>query len=60
MFNYIIKRGRGGVKKRIYIYIPGVPKKTIPKIKVFYEKSRSGIISKPYSVNTLGGLDMIL
>ena len=40
--------------------LPGVPKKTVPKIEVFYKKSRSGIISKPYCPNTLGSSDMIL
>ena len=40
--------------------VPGVPKKSIPKIKVFYKKSRSGILSKSYLLNTLEGLDMIL
>ena len=40
--------------------IPGVPKKSIPKIKVFYKKSWSGIKSKPYCLNTLEGLDLIL
>ena len=41
--------------------LPGVPKKSIPKIKVFFcKKSWSGISSKTYCLNTLGGLDMIL
>ena len=34
-------------------YIPGVPKNSIPKIKVFYKKSWSGIKPKPYCLNTL-------
>ena len=38
----------------------GVPKKSIPKIKVFYKKSWSGIKSKPYCLNYLEGLDLIL
>ena len=42
------------------VAIPGVPKKSVPKIKVFYKKSRSGIISKPYCPNTLESSDMIL
>ena len=40
--------------------IPGVPKKIVPKIKVFYKNPWSGIISKPYCPNTLGSPDMIL
>ena len=42
-----------------YYNTTGCPKKSIPKIKVFYKKSRSGIKSKPYRLNTLEGLDMI-
>ena len=38
----------------------GVPIKSIPKIKVFYKKSWSGIKPKPYCLNTLEGLDLIL
>ena len=43
-----------------WLIIPGVPKKSSPKIKVFYKKSWSVIISKPYCPNTLGSPDMIL
>ena len=44
----------------VLIFVPGVPKKSIPKIKVVYKKSWSGIKSKPYCLNTLEGLDLIL
>ena len=42
------------------IPITGVPKKSIPKIIAFYKKSWSGIKLKPYCLNTLEGLDLIL
>ena len=53
--------GWESIRKRIdFLGLPGVPKKSVPKIKVFYKKSRSGIISKPYCPNTLESSDMIL
>ena len=54
----IMLAGGGRVGGRSHV--PGVPKKSIPKIKVFYKKSWSGIKSKPYCLNTLEGLDLIL
>ena len=47
-------------RKQTILDCIGCPKKSIPKIKVYYKKSWSGIKSKTYCLNTLEGLDLIL